>query len=83
MAQTELQLATSNPQIHNLPAAYRKMYEALGVKNIDQILPPPAPVQPIDPSLEHINALGGKPFQAFRGQDQHCTRYFSLNFYVN
>jgi len=80
MAQTELQLATSNPQIHNLPAAYRKMYEALGVKNIDQILPPPAPVQPIDPSLEHINALGGKPFQAFRGQDHtaHVTSHLTF-----
>jgi hypothetical protein len=58
MAQTELQLATSQPQLHNLYQAYRKMYEALGVKNIDQILPPPAPSQPMDPSLEHINALG-------------------------
>ena len=28
MAQTELQLATSNPQIHNLYAAYRKMYDS-------------------------------------------------------
>ena len=80
MAQTELQLATSNPQIHNLYAAYRKMYEALGVKNIDQVLPPPAPVQPIDPSLEHINALGSKPFQAFRGQDHraHVTAHLTF-----
>ena len=79
MAQTELQLATSNPQIHNLYAAYRKMYEALGVKNIDQILPPPAPVQPMDPSLEHINALGMKPFQAFRAQDHraHITAHLT------
>ena len=50
MAQTELQLAQSNPQIHNLYSAYRKMYEAIGVKNIDQILPPPAPTAPMDPS---------------------------------
>ena len=80
MAQTELQLATSNPQIHNLYSAYRKMYEALGVKNIDQILPPPAPVQPMDPSLEHINALGTKPFQAFRGQDHtaHVTAHLTF-----
>jgi hypothetical protein len=80
MAQTELQLATSNPQIHNLYSAYRKMYEALGVKNIDQVLPPPAPVQPIDPSLEHINALGSKPFQAFRGQDHraHVTAHLTF-----
>jgi hypothetical protein len=80
MAQTELQLATSNPQIHNLYAAYRKMYEALGIKNIDQILPPPAPMQPMDPSLEHINALGMKPFQAFRGQDHraHVTSHLTF-----
>ena len=80
MAQTELQLATSNPQIHNLYAAYRKMYEALGVKNIDQILPPPAPMQPMDPSLEHINALGAKPFQAFRAQDHraHVTAHLTF-----
>jgi hypothetical protein len=80
MAQTELQLATSNPQIHNLYSAYRKMYEALGVKNIDQILPPPAPIQPMDPSLEHINALGAKPFQAFRGQDHraHVTAHLTF-----
>ena len=80
MAQTELQLATSNPQIHNLYSAYRKMYEALGVKNIDQVLPPPAPVQPMDPSLEHINALGTKPFQAFRGQDHraHVTAHLTF-----
>ena len=80
MAQTELQLATSNPQIHNLYGAYRKMYEALGVKDIDQVLPPPAPVQPMDPSLEHISALGGKPFQAFRGQDHqaHITAHLTF-----
>ena len=80
IAQTELQLATSNPQIHNLYGAYRKMYEALGVKDIDQILPPPAPMQPMDPSLEHISALGGKPFQAFRGQDHqaHITAHLTF-----
>ena len=80
MAQTELQLATSNPQIHNLYAAYRKMYEALNVKNIDQILPPQAPMAPMDPSLEHINALGMKPFQAFRGQDHraHVTSHLTF-----
>ena len=80
IAQTELQLATSNPQIHNLYAAYRKMYEAIGVKNIDQILPPPAPMAPMDPSVEHINALGGKPFQAFRGQDHRAHVTAHLNF---
>ena len=80
IAQTELQLASSNPQIHNLYFAYRKMYEALGIKDIDAILPPPAPMQPMDPALEHINALGGKPFQAFRGQDHRAHVTAHLNF---
>ena len=43
LAQTQLQLATSNPQIHNLYQVYRNMYEAIGVKNVDAVLPPPAP----------------------------------------
>ncbi len=80
LAQTQLQLATSNPGIHNLYSAYRNMYEAIGVKNIDSVLPPPAPVQPMDPSIEHISALTGKPFQAFPGQDHRAHISAHLNF---
>ena len=80
MAQTELQLATSQPQLHNLYQVYRNMYEAIGVKNIDTILPPPAPNAPMDPSMEHINALAGKPFQAFPGQDHRAHITAHLNF---
>jgi len=80
LAQTQLQLATSNPQIHNLYSAYRTMYEAIGVKNIDAILPPPQPVQPMDPSQEHIMAMSGKSFQAFPGQDHRAHITAHLNF---
>jgi len=80
MAQTELQLATSQPQLHNLYQVYRNMYEAIGVKNVDAILPPPAPNAPMDPSMEHINALAGKPFQAFPGQDHRAHITAHLNF---
>ena len=80
LAQTQLQLATSNPQIHNLYAAYRGMYEAIGVKNINQILPPPAQPTPMDPSMEHIQALAMKPFQAFPGQDHRAHIEAHLNF---
>ena len=80
LAQTELQLATSNPGIHNLYNVYRNMYEALGVKNIDQILTPPQPPAPKDPALEHIDALAGKPFQAFPGQDHRSHIVAHLNF---
>jgi len=80
LAQTELQLAQSNPVIHNMYNAYRHMYEALGVKDIDQILIRPQPPQPKDPALEHIDALAGKPFQAFPGQDHRAHITAHLNF---
>ena len=80
LAQTELQLAQSNPQMHNLYQAYRNMYEALGVKNIDSVLIKPMQPMPKDPALEHIDALGGKPFQAFPGQDHRSHITAHLNF---
>ena len=80
LAQSELQLATSNPQIHNLYQAYRNMYEALGVKDIDKILKPQAIPTPKDPALEHIDALAGKPFRAFPGQDHRAHITAHLNF---
>ena len=46
LAQTQLQLAQSAPQIHNMKEAYRKMYIALNIKDINDILLPdmaPAP----------------------------------------
>jgi len=80
IAQTELQLATSQPQLHNMYAAYRNMYEALGVKNIDSVLKAPQRPMPMDPAVEHIQALGGQPFQAFKGQDHqaHITAHLSF-----
>jgi len=80
LAQTELQLATSNPQIHNMYQAYRNMYEALGVKDIDLLLIKPQPPTPMDPALENIMALAGKPFQAFPGQDHRAHITSHLNF---
>ena len=65
MAQTQLQLAQSNPQIHNLYQAYRSMYEAIGVKNINAILPAPTQPTPMDPAMEHIQALGANHFKLF------------------
>ena len=80
LAQTQLQIATSNPQLHNMYQIYRNMYEAIGVKDVDAVLPPPAPTAPMDPSMEHINAMAGKPFQAFPGQDHRAHITAHLNF---
>jgi len=80
LAQTELQLAQSNPQMHNLYQAYRNMYEALGVKNIDSVLIKPMQPTPKDPALEHIDSMAGKQFQAFPGQDHRAHITAHLNF---
>ena len=69
LAQTQLQLAQSNPQMHNLYEAYRRMYEAIGVQNIEAVLPPPPQPQPMDPALENSMAIMQKPLQAFPEQD--------------
>jgi len=80
IAQSQLQLAQSNPRMHNLYQAYRSMYDALGVKNVNAILPPPAPPQPMDPALENLMAMNGKPFQAFPGQDHKAHIDAHLSF---
>ena len=81
MAQTELQLAQSNPQIHNLHEAYRRMYESLGVKNIPAILQPaPEPPKPLDPAQENANALRMTLPKAFPEQnhDAHLNAHMGL-----
>ena len=69
LAQTQLQLAQSDPQSHNLYEAYKRMYQALGVKDIDQILPPPQGPQPVDPSVENAASLKAGTLVAFREQN--------------
>lgn len=80
LAQTQLQLAQSNPQMHNLHAAYKRMYQALEVQNIDEILPPPPQPQPTDPSIENARALAGEMLQAFAEQDHdaHMTTHIQF-----
>jgi hypothetical protein len=69
LAQNQLQLAQSNPQMHNLREAYKRMYIALGVKDIEQILPIPKGPQPQDPAIEHSVVLMGQPLMAFPQQN--------------
>jgi hypothetical protein len=72
MAQTQLQLAQSAPQIHNIYEAYRRMYEALGTKDIDMLLKPDDTLhpRPKDPASENADSIDGKNLTAFAGQ-QH------------
>ena len=72
MAQTQLQLATSAPQIHDLREAYFRMYQALGVQNIKDILPATEPENSKDPATENADALVGSPLKAFVHQDHEA-----------
>ena len=80
LAQTQLQLAQSNPQVHNLYQAYRRMYLALEVQNIDEVLPPPPQPQPLDPAIENARALMGELLQSFPEQDHdsHVTMHVAF-----
>ena len=71
LAQQQLQLAQSNPQMHNLREAYRRMYQAMGVDNIDAILKADEEntPQPQSPALENAAAMKGAPLKAFIQQD--------------
>lgn len=69
LAQEQLKLAQSNPQMHNLHAAYKRMYQALEVQNIEELLPSPPQPQPMDPAMENGRAVVGTPLQAFPQQN--------------
>jgi len=77
LAQTELQLAQAAPDLHNMKEAYRRMYEALGVKDIDQILRKDSPTEPKDPAMEHADLLDGNLMRAYEGQnhDAHIQNH--------
>ena len=73
IAQAELQLAQSNPAMHDIHEAYKRMYQALGVKNINGILkPPPEPPKPLDPAIENTGALQMIIPKAFPQQDHEA-----------
>ena len=72
LAQTQLQLAQADPQSHNMYEAYKRMYQALGVHDIQAILPTPEPAAPKDPGLENADALMVKKLTAFKGQDHQA-----------
>ena len=74
LAQTKLQLATQAPEIHNLHEAFRDMYEALGVTDVDRLMKsiPTEEPEPLDPAQENINSLDMLPLRAFEGQNHQA-----------
>jgi hypothetical protein len=80
LAQTQLQLAQAAPDIHNVNEAYRRMYDALDIKNIEAILPPKPQPKPVDPATENGNVMKNMPLQAFPEQDHeaHVRAHISM-----
>ena len=85
LAQELLQMVMSNPEIHGqqgIYEAYKRMYAALGVDNVESLIPPPPDTtpQPIDAGLENSNLMLGVPAQAFEGQNHeaHLETHKSL-----
>ena len=80
LAQTQLQLAQAAPEIHNVNEAYRRMYDALDIKNIEAILPPKPQPKPVDPATENGNAMKNMPLQVFPEQDHeaHVKAHISM-----
>ena len=80
LAQTQLQMAQSAPQIHNMKEAYRKMYIALNIKDIDDILIPDFAPPPKDPVQENMDAMMGIPLKAFiqQNHDAHIEAHMAF-----
>ena len=85
MAQELLQMVQSNPEVHGpmgIYEAYRRMYAALGVDNVENLIQPPPDMtpKPIDAGLENSSLLLGQPAQAFEGQNHsaHVDTHRSL-----
>jgi len=80
MAQQQLNLAQASPEIHDVREAYKRMYHALGVDNVDKLLPPEPEMEAIDPITENMNSMTGRPMKAFEEQnhDAHIEAHMQM-----
>jgi len=80
LAQMQLQLAQSAPNMHNLYEAYYRMYAALNVRDIDGILLPQNTNMPRDPASENADVLNNMNLKAFAGQqhDAHIAAHLIM-----
>jgi hypothetical protein len=85
LAQELLQMVQSNPEIHGalgMHEAYKRMYAALGIDNVEALLqaPPDTTPKPVDSGLENSGFMMGQPQQAFEAQNHqsHVEAHRSL-----
>ena len=70
--QAAMQLATTAPQIYNMPELHRQMLETLGIRNVEDIIPDTDDIKPVDPVTAVQNLINGKPVKAFSYQDHEA-----------
>lgn len=80
LAQQQLQMAQANPEIHDLREAYRRMYNALEVKNVEGLLKPQKIPEPRTPAQQIQDILQNDKVQAFQGQDHQTHISALINF---
>jgi chaperonin GroES len=82
LAQAQMTMAAQAPDMHDMYEAYRRMYEALGVRDIDKLLRAPSTDEPIpkDPAQENIDLLENTQLKAFEGQDHDAHLIAHLTF---
>ena len=68
-AQAILEMARSAPQLHDLYEAYKRMYEAIRIPNIQEVLKEPIEAARLDPIDENMSIMYGKPIKAFPEQN--------------
>ena len=80
LAQMQLQLAQSAPNMHNMYEAYYRVYAALNVRDIDGILLPQNTQMPRDPATENADVLNNMQLKAFAGQqhDAHILTHLMM-----
>ena len=83
MAQAKMDIALKMPQIHDVREAVKGVYLAMGVQNVDKLLPPPQQSQPMGPMEDCLAAAGNQPIRAFEGQDHKAHIAFKTAFIQN
>tara|TARA_R110001592_G_scaffold267043_2_gene532980 strand:- start:3277 stop:5652 length:2376 start_codon:yes stop_codon:yes gene_type:complete len=80
LAQTQLQIAQTNPEIHNIHEAYRRVYAALGTKDINTLLKPAQKPTPKDPAVENMEGMQMKLPKAFETQNHDAHIFTHMAF---
>jgi len=79
-AQAVLQMSQQSPQLHDVYEAHKRMYEAIRINNIDEILKKPDEASRIDPVSENMSLMYGKSIRAFPEQDHESHIAVHLQF---